>query len=125
MIRRFFLFTVWALLLLPMSCANRPPLAQPRLSEEKPAGAHLTKSEAIEIAKRAAERSGVKWSDQAEPTARYHTLDINIAWPGEPSFGDQVWVVYFGWGPKTYYPGGGFWVYVDDKTGSSRLQGGM
>jgi hypothetical protein len=125
MIRRFFLFTAWALLLLPMSCANRLPLAQPQLSEGKPAGAHLTKSEAIEIAKRAAERSGVELSEYAEPTARYHTIDIDIAWPGEPSFGHHIWVVDFGWGPKTYYPGGDFCVYVGDKTGRTRLGGGM
>lgn len=40
-------------------------------------------------------------------------------------FADHIWVVHFGFGPKNNYPGGDFMVYVDDKTGRSRLAGGM
>ncbi len=91
----------------------------------------MSESEAIKIAKRVAERFGVKLSEHAEPTATYGPTDISIVWPlmaegpGEPAFGDHIWVVHFGWGPRTNYPGGDFMVYVDDKTGRSRLVGGM
>ena len=111
MIRCLYLFTAAVVMLFLSSCASRPPLAQPQFSEEKPAGAQLTKAKAIDIAKRLAERSGVKLSEHAEPTASYQTSNTNLVWPlmaegpGEPSFGDLIWVIHFGWSPNTNYPG--------------------
>jgi hypothetical protein len=133
MTRFFHILTAVALTLFVGSCAARAPLAEPHASNGKPTGAHLSESEAIEIAKRAAERWGVNWREQAPPTAKYRVskTKLNIVWPlmaegpGEPSFGDHIWVVFFGDGPTTNYPGGHFMIYVDDKTGRSRLVGGM
>ncbi len=125
-------FVALALALLLTGCAHRLATSQQGGSEDKPAGARLGRTEAIEIAKRTAERFGAKLSEQAEPTADYQTTTNRmIVWatvvegPGESSFGDHIWVVHFGWGPKRNYPGGDFFVFVDDKTGRSRLVGGM
>jgi hypothetical protein len=131
MTRHLYLFAVAALIIFAGSCASRNPESQPRSAEEKPAHAHLTESEAIQIAKRLAKRWGIELSEHAEPTASYQITDRNFVWPymaegpNEPSFGTRVWVIHFAWGPKTNYPGGDFFVYVDDKTGRSRLVGGM
>jgi hypothetical protein len=118
--------------LLLTGCAHRLTISQQHGTDDKPAGARLSKTEAIEIAKRVAERFGANLSEQAEPTADYQTTTNRmVVWllvaegPGEKSFGDHIWVVHFGWGAKTNYPGGDFFVFVDDKTGRSRLQGGM
>lgn len=130
MTRHCLMLTVVSLMVLA-GCATRAPLAQPRPSAGKSAGPRLSESEAITIAKGAAERFGVKLSEHAEPRATYRPTDVGVVWPliaegpGEPAFGDHVWVVHFGSGPKTNYPGGDFMVYVDDKTGRSRLVGGM
>lgn len=132
MIRHLLMLAAVILALLPSACSTKPALAKPEVSETRPLGAHLSDSEAIEIAKRAAERWGVNWREHAPPKASYEVskTKLNIVWPlmaegpGEPSFGDYVWVVVFDAGPKWNYPGGHFMVYVDDKTGRSRLVGG-
>jgi len=125
-----FVTLVFALLL--AGCAHRLATNQHRNSDNKPTGPRLSKTEAIEIAKRTAERFGAKLSEHAEPTADYQTTTNRmVVWltvaegPGEPSFGDHIWVVHFGWGPKTNYPGGDFFVFVDEKTGRSRVSPGM
>ncbi len=59
----------------------------------------------------------------AAPTARYRASDPKMfsllvgEQPGGPPPGDHVWVIDFGWGVNSYYPGGDLSVYVDDKTG--------
>ncbi len=131
MIRHLHIVAVAAFALFLGSCDSRTPLAQAQRSERKPAGPHLSESEAIKVAKSLAERLGARLTDYQEPTATYHRAsEINIVWPlmaegpNEPAFGDHYWTVYFGPGPKTDYPGGHFMVYVDDKTGRSRFVGG-
>ncbi len=131
MIRHLHTLTVATLALFVCSCDSRTSLPQPQPSEQKPAAARLSESEAIKVAKTLAERFGANLSDYAEPKATYHRAsDINVVWPfmaegpKEPAFGDHYWSVYFGPGPKTDHPGGHFMVYVDDKTGRSRIVGG-
>ena len=131
MIPRFYLFTVFAFTLLLTSCAHHLPSAQTQSFEEKPAGAHLSKSQAVQIAKRAAVRLGAKLNEYAEPTATYRSSNPKLSsfmfgeGPGEPSPGDHVWVVDFGWGVKSNYPGGDLTVYVDDKTGRAQFSPSM
>ncbi len=131
MIRSFYQFTALAIALLLAGCAHRPLSSQTEPVDEKPAGAHLSKSQAIQIARRSAERMGAKLVEYAEPTANFRPSDPKtfslpiVEGPGEPPPGDHIWVVYFGGGPARNYPGGDFFVFVDDKTGRSRLAGGM
>ena len=120
-----------ALVLLLAGCAHRGPTSQAQSSDEKPAGAHLGKSQAIQIAKRAVERFGTKLSEYEEPTASYRPSDLKtfsipvVEGPEETPPGDHIWVVYFGGVHTRNYPGGDFFVFVDDKTGRSKLSGGM
>ena len=115
---------VFALTLLPIACAHRPPSLQAKSSNEKPTGAHLSRSQAIEIAKRAVERRlKANLSEYAEPKATYRPSDPKmfgfwvVEGPGEAAPGDHVWVVDFGYGSKSNYPGGNLALEVDDKTG--------
>jgi len=127
MIPRFWLFMAFALALLSTSCAHRPPSLQAKSSEQKPTGAHLSRSQAIEIAKRAVERflrSNLNRYADAEPKATYRPSDpkmfgigVFVEGPGEAPPGDHVWVVDFGSGSKSNYPGGDLVLEVDDKTG--------
>ncbi len=120
-----------ALMLLLTGCAHHAPSSQPQASPERPVGAHLSRSQAIQIAKRAAQRIGVNLTQYAEPTARYRPSDPKlfsvhvVEGPGEPLPGDHVWVIDFGWGRNSYYPGGDLSVYVDDKTGRARFAPSM
>ena len=131
MICKFHMFAFVALTVFVGSCASRAPFAESQASEERPVETRLNSAEAIKIAKRAAQRFGVNLSEHPEPTATYRRSEVKVVWPliaegpGEPAFGEHIWVVHFGWGPKMNYPGGDFMVYVDDKTGRSRLVGGM
>ena len=123
MTRYYYQLAAAALALLLVGCAHRSGSSQARGYDDKPVGAHLSRSQAIEIAKRAAEGSGAKLNEFAAPTARYRPSDPKIfsllvgKAPGEPPTGDHVWVIDFGWGVNSYYPGGELSVYVDDKTG--------
>lgn len=118
-------------MLLLTGCAHHVPCPERPGSEQKPAGAHLNRTKAIQIAKRAAERLGADLSRFAEPTAKYRQSDsmlfsgIVVEGPGEPSPGDHVWVVNFGWGRTSNSPGGDLSVYVDDKTGRARIAPSM
>ena len=120
-----------AFALLFAGCAYRSPSNGVTGSEDRPAGAHFSKSQAIEIGKRAAERFGAKLTEYAEPTASYRPGNpqlfsfMVVEGPGEPPPGDHVWVVGFGWGRHSNYPGGDLTVYVDDKTGRARLAPSM
>ena len=124
MIPRFCLFLVSALTLLPTSCAHRPPSLLAKSSDETPAGAHLSRAQAIEIAKRAVERRlKTNLSEYAEPKATYRPSDPKmfgfwvVEGPGEAPPGDHVWIVDFGSGSKSNYPGGDLMLEVDDRTG--------
>ncbi len=70
-------------------------------------------------------------SQYAEPTAMYRPSNPNlfsvlvVEGLGEPPPGDHVWVVDFGWGRNSNYPGGDLSVYVDDKTGRARFAPSM
>jgi len=48
-----------------------------------------------------------------------------VAGPDEPLPGDHVWVVDFGWGRNSNYPGGDLSVRVDDKTGRACIAPSM
>ena len=117
---------VFALFLL--GCAHHPASKEPA---SRPIGAHLSESQAIQIAKRAAERFRAKLSEYEEPTARYMPSDSKtsmfpvIEGPNEPPPGNHIWFVRFQGGATRNYPGGYFVVVVDDKTGRARLEGGM
>lgn len=123
MIRLVYFCVAVPLVLIAGSCANSPPCRQPRPSEEESAGARLSKTEAIQIAERAAERLGVNWHENAPPVTRFYVEKVKHLKP-KPSFGDHIWHVYFAWGPKTNFPGGDFWVYVDDITGETLVERG-
>ncbi len=130
MIRQYYNIAVVAFILLLPGCAHRSP-TQPQGSDQRPVGAHLNKSQAIQIAKRAAERLGADLRQYAEPAASYRPSDPKlfsvfvVEGPGEPPPGDHVWVVDFGWGRNSNYPGGDLMIYVDDKTGRARFAPSM
>jgi hypothetical protein len=111
------------LMLLLTGCAHHVPSSEAQGSAQRPVGAQLSKSQAIQIAKRAAQRIEVDLTQYAEPTAMYRASDPKlfsihvVEGPREPLPGDHVWVVDFGWGRNSNYPGGDLSVYVDDKTG--------
>ena len=131
MIPHHYRFAALAFVLLLAGCAHRLPADQAQGSDDRPGGAHFSKSQAIGIASRAAERSGAKLSEYAAPTASYRPSDGKlfsipvVEGPGEPPAGNRMWVIHFGWGPTRNYPGGDFIVFVDDKTGRARVEGGM
>ena len=120
-----------AIVVLLAGCAHRSSSNGVAGSEDKPVGAHFSKSQAIEIGKRAAERFGAKLTEYGEPTATYRSGNpqlfsfMVVEGPGEPAPGDHVWVIDFGWGRHSNYPGGDLTVYVDDKTGRARLAPSM
>jgi hypothetical protein len=131
MTRSTYQLVVVAFALLLAGCAHRPHSNGGAGSGDRPAGAHFSKSQAIQIGKRAAERFGAKLSEYGEPTATYRPGDpqlfsfMVVEGPGESPAGDHVWVISFGWGRNSNYPGGDLTVYVDDKTGSARLAPSM
>lgn len=122
---------VVAFALLLAGCAHRSPSNRVAGLEDRPVGAQFSKSQAIQIGKRAAERFGVKLNEYGEPTAAYRPgnpllfSSMVVEGPGEPPPGDHVWVIDFGWARNRNYPGGDLTVYVDDKTGRARLAPSM
>lgn len=131
MTRHYYNIAAVAFILLLTGCAHRLSPTQAQGFEQRPAGAHLSESRAIQIAKRAAERLGADLSQYAEPAVSYRPSDpklfsfFMVEGPGEPPPGDHVWVVNFGWGRNSNYPGGDLCVYVDDKTGRARFAPSM
>jgi hypothetical protein len=123
MTRYYYQLAAAALVLLLVGCAHRGVSRQARGLDDRPVGARLSESQAIEIAKRAVERLGAKLNEYAVPTARYRPSDpkmfslLVVEQPGGPPPGDHVWVIDFGWEVNSYYPGGDLSVYIDDKTG--------
>ena len=97
---------VFAAFLLYVGCSQPPhtasvtPLTAP---DVVPKGAHLSKAEAIRIAKAAAVHHGVELRDYEEPEADY-----------EFSRKDKTWFVFFK--GRVLMPGNFFSVYVDDQT---------
>lgn len=75
----------------------------------KPQGARLTKSQAVAIAKTAAEREGVSLMDYREPDASYGSVR------------PKTWQVFFD--GRTAGMGHRFYVYVDDQTEETRILG--
>jgi len=131
MTRHHYYIAAVAFMLLFAGCAHRVSPTQAQGSEQRPTGAHLSMSQAIQIAKRAAERFGADLSQYAEPAARYRPSDpklfsvLVVEGPGEPPPGDHMWVIDFGWGRSSNYPGGDLMVWVDDKTGRARFAPSM
>jgi hypothetical protein len=97
--------------------------------DDRPSGARLSQAEAIRIAKGMAEMGGTLLSDYMEPTAHYEATKPETAWflmfdrPEDPRPGDHTWLVFFE--GRHNSPGDHFLVYVDDKTGRTRIVGGM
>ena len=131
MTRHHFYIAAVAFTLLLTGCAHRVSSTQAEGPERRPVGPHLSKSQAIQIAERAAQRLGADLSQYVEPTAVYRPSNPNlfsvlvVEGPGEPPPGDHVWVVHFGWGRNSNCPGGDLSIYVDDKTGRARFAPSM
>jgi hypothetical protein len=75
-------------------------------------GAHLSKLDAIRIAKEAAKRDGISLSNYQRPEARYRA-------------DDRTWFVFFDGRGFFRAPGSFFGVHVDDQTGEARVSPGM
>jgi len=75
-------------------------------ADTKPEGARMSTTEAVRIAKRAAERQGVHLSDFKEPKAHF-----------ELARKDQSWFVFFD--GRVPMPGNHFAVSIDDQTGDT------
>ena len=81
------------------------------ISDVRPAGAHLTQSQVIGIAKHTAESAGVHLADFQEPVARYECIAK-----------DKTWTVFFI--GKAPIPGNHFSIWIDDRTQKEQLLGG-
>lgn len=92
-------------------CATTAHNSQP-VSDVRPDGARLTQSQAISLAKQAAEREGFHLTDYKEPDALF---EIHRGWRSQ--FTD--WSV--GFDSKVPFPGDHFTVFVDDQTQTAKL----
>jgi len=106
--RSYWGFVLWPLLL---AVALAAPLTG-GCSHMRHSGARLTKVEAIDIAREAAEREGRNLSEYKEPVARYEFV-----------YKDKTWDVFFD--GKVPMPGNHFSVEIDDQTGKTRLLPGL
>ena len=77
----------------------------------QPAGARLTSSEAVRIAKQTAERDGIILSDYKRPDAQYRQ--------------DGSWFVFFDGRGLFKSVGSHFAVFIDDRTGEARVSPGL
>ena len=131
MIRHHCHIAALAFIVVLTGCAHPGSSPQGNGSERRPVGARLSKPKAVQIAKRAAQRVGADLSQYAEPSATYEPSDPKLfsfyvlEGPGEAPPGNHVWVVNFGWGRNSNYPGGDLCIYVDDKTGRARIAPSM
>jgi hypothetical protein len=89
-------------------CSHPPRPSQTAAPDTKPEGARLRTAEAIQIAKQAAERQGVRLRDYKEPEAHY-----------EFTHKDKSWFVFFD--GRVAMPGNHFSVSVDDQTGKTQF----
>jgi hypothetical protein len=92
-------------------CSHPSRPTQTAAPDTKPEGARLSTGEAIQIAKQAAERQGVRLRDYKEPEAHY-----------EFTRKDRSWFVFFD--GRVAMPGNHFSVSVDDQTGETQFFGG-
>jgi len=106
-----FSFAVLAVALALVGCSQSSRSIQSSAPDGKPAGARLSTAEAIQIAKQAAEREGVRLRDYKEPEAHY-----------EFTRKDRSWFVFFD--GRVAMPGNHFSVSVDDRTSKAQFFGG-
>lgn len=104
-------FAVLAGTLVFAGCTQPSRISQTSASDTKPEGARLSKAKAIQIAKLAAERQGVRLPDYREPEPHY-----------EFTRKDKSWFVFFD--GRVAFPGNHFSVSVDDQTGETQFFGG-
>lgn len=129
MTRHYYHFASVAVALLLTACVHPGRSGQTLTLDDRSVGPRLSQAEAILIAKQAAEHNGARLSEYIEPRARYETTDPKTTWflmfdgPNDPYPGNHTWFIHFE--GIHNYPGDYFDVYVDDKTGRTRLIGGM
>jgi hypothetical protein len=102
------LIPLFASALVFTGCKHPPLTAQPTVPNSQLEGPRLSSAEAVSLAKRAAERQGLRLREYEEPEAHYEFTRKDRSW----------WVFFNGRIPMH---GNHFAISVDDQTGATRL----